>query len=38
MGITAKARLIDYLRNIHIRMLQQISCFVQSHIPDEITQ
>lgn len=38
MGITSKARFIDYLRDIHIRMLQQISRFVQSHIPDEITQ
>lgn len=38
MGITSKARLIDYLRDIHVCMFQQISCFVQSHIPDEITQ
>lgn len=38
MGIAAKPRLINYFRDIHIRMLQQISRLVQSHIPDEIAQ
>lgn len=38
MGIATKPRLINYFRDIHIRMLQQISRLVQSHISDEIAQ
>lgn len=38
MGIASKARLINYLRDVHICMFQQVGCFVKSYIPDEITQ